>query len=144
MSEATPRVVRGIVVTHGSLCFGMVDAVQRISGSSADALIPISNEGKGPDELLGSVSELSGEGPTIIFTDLETGSCALAAQFACRDPAGRRVVFGTNLAMLLDFVFHRRLPLDELVTRLVDRGRAAVHSFEPGEGRVGNRSAAGG
>jgi mannose/fructose-specific phosphotransferase system component IIA len=126
------------------MCFGMVDAVRRIAGAPADALIPISNEGKGPDELLRSVSDLAGEGPSIIFTDLQTGSCALAARFACRDPQGRRVIFGTNLAMLLDFVFHRHLPLVELVPRLVDRGRAAVRSFEPGEERVGNRSDSGG
>jgi mannose/fructose-specific phosphotransferase system component IIA len=118
----------------------MVDAVRRIAGAPADALSPVSNEGKGPDELLAAVRDLAGEGPSIIFTDLQTGSCALAASFACRDPNRRRVVFGTNLAMLLDFVFHRHLPLDELVVRLVERGRTAVHAFEPGEGRVGNRS----
>ncbi|MSR22546.1 MAG: hypothetical protein EXR92_03215 [Gemmatimonadetes bacterium] len=139
-----PRNVRGIVVTHGSMCFGMVDAVRSIAGPPADALIPISNEGKGPEELLHLVSELTGEGPSVIFTDLHTGSCALAARLACRDPEGRRVVFGTNLAMLLDFVFHRHLPLDELVERVVNLGRAAVRAFESGEERVGNRPVSGG
>jgi mannose/fructose-specific phosphotransferase system component IIA len=126
------------------MCFGMVDAVRSIAGTPADALVPVSNEGKGPDELVRAVTDLAGPGPSIIFTDLHTGSCALAARFACKDPVGRRVVCGTNLAMLLDFVFHRHLPLPELERRLVERGREAIRSFEPEEGAGGNRSRQGG
>jgi mannose/fructose-specific phosphotransferase system component IIA len=129
MSDEAAPLVRGVLVTHGSMCFGMVDAVRKIAGPPADSLAPLSNESMGPEELLRTVDELAGSGPVIIFTDLQTGSCALAARFACRDPAGRRVVSGTNLPMLLDFVFHRHLPLDPLVDRLLDRGRNAVHSF---------------
>jgi mannose/fructose-specific phosphotransferase system component IIA len=130
MSEADRPLVRGVLVTHGSMGFGMVDAVRRITGAPADALLPISNEGKGPDELLQSVDQMAGPGPSIIFTDLQTGSCALAARFACRDPRGRRVVYGTNLPMLLDFVFHRHLPLDPLVERMLEKGREAVQAFQ--------------
>ncbi|MEX1256082.1 MAG: hypothetical protein WEG36_00535 [Gemmatimonadota bacterium] len=130
MSEREVPLVRGVLVTHGSMCFGMVDAVRKIAGAPADALVPVSNEAKGPDELLRTVDELAGPGPAIIFTDLQTGSCALAARFACRDPDGRRVVYGTNLPMLLDFVFHRHLSLDALVQRVLERGREAVRSFQ--------------
>jgi len=108
----------------------MVDAVRKIAGGPADALTALSNESMGPDELLKTVDEMAGSGPAIIFTDLQTGSCALAARFACRDPAGRRVVFGTNLPMLLDFVFHRHLSLDALVERILEKGREAVHTFQ--------------
>jgi hypothetical protein len=33
--------------------------------------------------------------------------------------------------MLLDFVFHRDLPIDEIVERVVERGRDAVTSALP-------------
>lgn len=140
MSEASPPEVKGVLVTHGSMAVGMVDAVRKISGIPEDVLVPVSNEGKGVEELVSSVLDVSGGGPVIIFTDLRTGSCALAARFACRDPEGRRILFGVNLPMLLDFVFHRTLPLDLLVERLIEKGREGIISFEPAERVSGDRS----
>ncbi len=134
MSEGVPSPVRGVIVTHGRMGEGMIDAVRRIAGIPEDALVAVSNEGKGPDELLAAVDTAAGEGPTILFTDLQSGSCALAARFACREPRGRRIVYGANLPMLLDFVFHRELPLQELVPRLVAKGRDAVRAFDPERG----------
>ncbi len=122
---------RGIVLTHGSMCFGMVDAVRKIAGAPGEALTAVSNDDRGPDDLARVLREISGGHPTVIFTDLQTGSCALVARLVCRDPSGTRVVFGTNLAMLLDFVFHRHLSLDAIVERLVDSGRRSIQSLEP-------------
>ncbi len=140
-TEASPAdaETKGIIVTHGSMCFGMVDAVQSIAGAPAEALIALSNDGRGPEDLVSAVMVISGDSPTIIFADLQTGSCALAARFACSDLMGRRVVFGANLPMLLDFVFHRHLQMDALVARLIDRGRSAIQSSEPYVRDRGNR-----
>lgn len=131
MSESEP--VRGILVAHGAMARGMADAVHRIAGADEGLLIPLSNDGKGPDELLRELDDLAGEGPAVIFTDLFTGSCALSARKACLEDRRRVVVFGTNLPMLLDFVFHRDLPLEELVSRVLARGREAVQSAPPVE-----------
>ena len=120
----------GIVLTHGSMCFGMVDAVERIAGPSSEALVAVSNEGRSPEELIRVIRETAAGRPAIVFTDLKTGSCALAARLACASPEGTKVVFGTNLAMLLDFIFHRELPLDALRERLIDRGRHSIDSPE--------------
>jgi mannose/fructose-specific phosphotransferase system component IIA len=117
----------------------MLDATRKIAGAPADALVAVSNETMGPEDLVRAVSDLAGDEPAVIFTDLQTGSCALAARFVCRNPAGRRVVFGVNLPMLLDFVFHRHLPLDELVERLVERGRSAIRSQTSEVGERGDR-----
>ena len=135
---------KGIVLTHGSMCYGMVDAVRKISGADEDALEAVSNEGQGPDQLMQMVMRAAGDGPAIIFTDLQTGSCALTARFVCRDPGNRRAIFGANLPMLLDFVFHRALPLDELVDRLLEQGRTAIHSFDTERSPDGHRTSAGG
>jgi mannose/fructose-specific phosphotransferase system component IIA len=36
------------------------------------------------------------------------------------------VVAGVNLPMLLEFVFHDDLPLEELVQRVQEKGRASI------------------
>ena len=107
---------------------GMVDAVRRIAGLDEGSLVALSNEGCNPQGLAEQVDELVGDTPTVVFTDLCTGSCALTARLTCRDNGARAVVFGMNLPMLLDFVFHRDLPLDELVPRLLEKGKDGVKS----------------
>ncbi len=126
MSEA-PQ-VRGVLLSHGTMAEGMVDAVNKIAGLDEGALLALSNEGCNPQGLAEQVDDLVGDAPTVVFTDLCTGSCALTAQLTCRDNGRRAVVFGMNLPMLLDFVFHRDLPLDELVPRLLEKGKESVKS----------------
>jgi mannose/fructose-specific phosphotransferase system component IIA len=126
---------RGIVVGHGAMATGMVDAVRRIAGGGDEVLVALSNEGKGPDALRAELDRIIGNGRVVVFTDMHAGSCAVAARVACRPGSGtgseRAVVCGVNLPMLLDFVFNRELPLEQLVPRLVDQGRAAVTSHLP-------------
>ena len=124
MSEDAP--VRGVVVAHGPMARAMVDAVRRIAGDAADGLIPLSNDEKTPEALEADLDRELGEGPAVIFADLQSGSCAMAALSSCHAESRRVVVCGVNLPMLLDFVFHRELPLDEVVGRVVDRGKAAI------------------
>jgi mannose/fructose-specific phosphotransferase system component IIA len=125
MSDAKPG-VRGVVVAHGEMADGLVSAVRRIVGDAADSLHALSNDGKSPAVLREELDELAGDEPVVVFVDLATGSCGIAALSCCRDRARRVLVGGVNLPMLLDFVFSRSLPLEELVPRLIDRGRAAI------------------
>jgi mannose/fructose-specific phosphotransferase system component IIA len=122
------RKVRGVVVAHGPMARAMIDAVRRIAGDAADALVPLSNDERGPDALKQELDRALGDDPVVVFTDLRSGSCGMAALSSCRDRGGRAVVCGVNLPMLLDFVFHRDLPLEELVDRMVERGRASITS----------------
>lgn len=130
--SSPPTLVRGILVAHGSMAEGLVDALRRISGTDEEAVRTLSNEARGPEELAALVDEIAGEAPAVVFTDLHSGSCTMAARLACRGTGRRAVVCGANLPMLLDFVFHRALPLDELVDRLVSTGRGAIVHF-PGD-----------
>ena len=123
---ATDQALRGVVVAHGPMARAMVDAVRRIAGDAADALVPLSNDGKGPAELRTELEELIGEAPAVVFTDLLAGSCGMAAMSSCRDRERRAVVTGVNLPMLLEFVFHTGHPLREVVERVQEKGRAAI------------------
>ena len=128
------EMVRGVLLSHGKLAEGMVDAVRRITGLEEDILVPMSNEGQNPQGLADQVDALVGGEPVVVFTDLGTGSCALTAQLTCRNNGRRAVVFGMNLPMLLEFVFHRELPLSQLVPRLLAKGREGVRTADPHSG----------
>ena len=133
MSESGGE-LRGIVVTHGSVAASLVDAVRGIAGVTPGALVPLSNEGLGRDEFCERIRGAFGSGRQIIFTDLPSGSCHLAAMLVARESPDVVVVSGVNLPMLLDFVFKRGLELNELVQRLVEKGQNGIHGYRPHSG----------
>ena len=120
--------VRGIVVGHGDMPKGLVDAVCRIAGEQPQGLTAISNSGLSVEDLKIKLDALSGLNPTIMFTDLLVGSCGMAAAHSCPADTERIVVSGVNLPMVLEFMFHRHLALNELVDRITDTGREAICS----------------
>lgn len=132
--------VRGIVIAHGDMAAGLVDAVKRIAGISGDFLLPLSNRGLGPDALAQQVRALATDAPTIVFTDLQSGSCGFAARRCVQELPSVVVISGVNLPILLEFVMRRQLPLVELVPFLLAKGRSAINcspvSFETNEHRA--------
>lgn len=126
--ENEADLVHGVVFAHGEMAQGLVDAVSRISGVD-DALVGISNVGKGREAMKAELLAAIGDGRTIVFTDMASGSCAMTAAISCKNEGQSAVVCGVNLPVLLDFVFHRTLSLEELVPRLVEKGRESVRSF---------------
>ncbi len=131
--------VRGIVLAHGAMAAGLVDAVRQITGLDTDVLLPLSNRGLSPEALAAEVRARV-QGATIVFTDLQSGSCGFAVRRHCQDIADLVVVSGVNLPILLEFALFRELPLAELVPRLLTKGRSAIGSSnfnsEPHEHRV--------
>lgn len=121
MSDA----LRGVIVCHGALARALVDATAQISGIT-DALVPVSNSGCDRGDLEARVEEAVGHEPTVVFVDMASGSCLFAVLRRLRERAGVRVVTGVNLAMLLDFVFHRDVSPDEAATRAVEIGEKAI------------------
>ena len=126
MSDAPP--VKGVILAHGKMAEGLLDAVARISGMTEGTLIAVSNQGKSPEALNQEITDLLDEGPTIVFTDLPSGSCAVTARICSRERGEGAVVFGVNLPVLLDFVFHREMPIHQLVPRLLNKGRENLTS----------------
>jgi mannose/fructose-specific phosphotransferase system component IIA len=121
MSES----LRGVIVCHGALARALVDATAQISGM-ADALVPVSNSGCDRGDLEARVDAAVGQEPTVVFVDMASGSCLFAVLRRLRERANVSVVTGVNLAMLLDFVFHRDLSPDEAAARAVEIGEKAI------------------
>jgi mannose/fructose-specific phosphotransferase system component IIA len=124
MSEGAP--VTGVLLGHGSMPDGMVDAVRHITGCEAEALVPVSNRGMSPEALADAVRAAIGEAPSIVFTDLPSGSCGFVARRLLQGRSDLVVVSGVNLPLLVEFVMNRQLSLAELVPRLLSKGRAAM------------------
>jgi mannose/fructose-specific phosphotransferase system component IIA len=110
---------------------------------SGDFLTPLSNRGLGPDALAQEVRKLASNEPTIVFTDLQSGSCGFAARRCVQEMPELVVISGVNLPILLEFVMRRQLPLEQLVPFLLNKGRSAIvcspGTFETNEHRAVSR-----
>ena len=65
-------------------------------------------------------------GPALVFIDMPSGSCLFAAMRQLQTMSGVRVVTGVNLAMLLEFVFHREGAVDDVAAHVAEVGARAV------------------
>jgi len=117
--------VRGVVACHGRLAEALIDAVERISGIQG-ALVPVTNSECDKGLIEKRIAAAAGAGPAMVFTDLPSGSCLIAAATLARRQNAIVVVTGVNLAMLIDFVFHRDLPLAEVAARVSVSGHKAI------------------
>ncbi|MGB7211562.1 MAG: hypothetical protein WBC97_02945 [Gemmatimonadales bacterium] len=121
MSDA----LRGVVAAHGSLAEALVRAAESISGVTG-VLRAVSNEDCDRGRLEARLTEAIGPGPAVVFVDLPSGSCHFAALHRFHEDPRIRVITGVNLAMLVDFVFHRELPLDDAVAKAIAAGTRAI------------------
>ena len=117
--------LRGIIVSHAAVAEALVAAVYAITGV-ADALVPVSNEGCDEDALKARLVEAVAGRPGVLFVDLPGGSCLTGSLRFARGHAELAVVTGVNLAMLLDFIFHRDLTPGDAARRAVDAGGRAI------------------
>jgi mannose PTS system EIIA component len=124
MSEARP--LRAVLLGHGTMPDGLVDAVRHITGCDTETIVPVSNTAMSPDALTARVLQAAGSGPVILFTDLQSGSCGFVARRLAQATPQMVVISGVNLPILIEFVMNRTVPLEELVPRLLTRGRAAI------------------
>ena len=117
--------LRGVVVCHGGLAKGLVEAAESISGVTG-VLLPVSNSGCDRDALETRVAEAVEGHPSVVFVDLASGSCLFAVLKRLRALPAVKVVTGVNLAMLVDFVFHLSLTPDAAAERAVAAGIKAI------------------
>ena len=100
--------LHGVVVAHGDLARALVASVEEISGLRG-VLTAVSNSGCDRASLEQRIAEAVAGRPSLVFGFPEV-----------------RVVTGVNLAMLLDFVFHRELDVVAAAGRAADAGAKAI------------------
>jgi mannose/fructose-specific phosphotransferase system component IIA len=117
--------LRGVVVSHAELAEALVEAVRRITGH-ADGLVAVSNVGCSRETLETRVADAVGDAPAVVFVDLPSGSCLLASAHCLRTHDNLAVVAGVNLAMLVDFLYHRDAAPADAAARAVAVGERAM------------------
>lgn len=117
--------LKGVVVGHGRVAQALVEAAEEISGLRG-ILVPVSNSGCDRGALEERIAAAVGEGAAVVFVDLAAGSCLLAVLRRLRDREDVRIVTGVNLAMLVDFLFHRTLPPAEAAAHAANSGGSAI------------------
>ena len=115
----------GVVVCHGELARAMIGAAEQISGVTG-ALIPVSNTGCDRNTLEERVLAAVAGRPAVVFVDLASGSCLFAVLKRLRSETSVKVVTGVNLAMLVDFLFHRALSPTEAASRAAAAGQESI------------------
>ncbi len=123
--------VHGVIVAHSDLAESLARVVEKISGIEG-VLVAISNDGLGLEALRDRVAAAC-RGPTLVFVDLGSGSCGMAGRGLAHGTPDVAVLTGTNVPMLLDFVFHRDMPLAELAERLAVKAREGIRACECGD-----------
>ena len=115
----------GVVLAHAEVAQALVNAVAAIAGDD-HGLVPVSNAGCDRAALTARLDAAIAGRPALVFADMPGGSCAFSAAAFARVNSQVRVVTGVNLAMLLDFAFHRDQPPADAARRAVETGRSSV------------------
>ena len=126
MSDAT--VIRAIIAGHGDFAAGLVSAVDAITGRGA-IFRAVSGRGHSAaslEEVLRASIEESGT--RVVFTDLQAGSCTMAARRVLRDRGDVLFISGANLPMLLDFALSTEADAIVAAKHAIARGKDAIVS----------------
>jgi mannose/fructose-specific phosphotransferase system component IIA len=115
----------GVVLAHAELAAALVAAVQAIAGDE-HGLVAVSNTGCDRAALAARLAEAIAGRPAVVFADMPGGSCAFSAAAFAREHPQVAVVTGVNLAMLLDFAFHRDQAPAAAAARAAQTGRGSV------------------
>jgi len=127
MSEASG--IRALVAGHGDFAAGLISAVEAVTGRG-EMLEPIQVKGLCGEDIQQLLRErLHATGAVVIFTDLQAGSCTMAARRLLREEGQVLLVSGTNLPMLLDFVMSSTSNAVEAAHAAVDRARSAIAAY---------------
>ena len=126
-------VKRALVAGHADFAAGMVSAVEQITGRG-EVLLPIQVRGLCGDDIQKLLFDAMAEsGARVVFTDLQAGSCTMAARRVLREMGDGVLVAGTNLPMLLDFALSTNPNAAEAAATAAERGRmsVSVHTGTP-------------
>ena len=126
-----------VIVAHGGLAREYLSAVEHVVGKQQGMLaIAIEDDcnraGKQAEICAAADSVDQGNG-VVMVTDMFGGSPSNLSLMACAG-AGRRILYGANLPMLIKLAKSRELPVTDAVAAALDAGRKYINSLDLGGG----------
>jgi mannose/fructose-specific phosphotransferase system component IIA len=125
--------VYAVIAGQGDLPRALLESARAIV-SDTDGVTALSNMECPICELKATLEQtIRGlpEGDVVVFVDMYGSSCANAGREIKQSNPHVAVISGTNLAMVVRFLYHRhKKPFAELVPFLVETGRTAVQAIE--------------
>ena len=122
-----------VIVGQGDLPRALLDSARAIVADT-DGVVALSNLDCPVAELRAKLEQVIGnlpDGEVVVFADMFGSSCANAGLEVKRSHPRIAVLSGTNLAMVVRFLYHRhKKPFPELIPFLVETGRTAVQAIE--------------
>lgn len=136
MPRGERPVIGIVIVAHGGLAREYLSAVEHVVGKQAAmkaiAIEDDHDRSAKQTEICEAADAVDqGEG-VVVVTDMFGGSPSNLSLMACAAGAGRRIVYGANLPMLIKLAKSRNLPVAEAVTAALDAGRKYINSLDLG------------
>jgi PTS system mannose-specific IIA component len=126
-----------VIVAHGGLAREYLSAVEHVvgpqTGVRAIAIEDDHNRARKQAEICAAADAVDAGHGVVVVTDMFGGSPSNLSLMACAG-AGRRIVYGANLPMLIKLAKSRDLPVADAVSAALDAGRKYINSLDLGGG----------
>jgi mannose PTS system EIIA component len=126
-----------VIVAHGGLAREYLSAVEHVVGKQqgmrAIAIEDDCNRAGKQAEICAAADSVDQGHGVVMVTDMFGGSPSNLSLMACAG-AGRRILYGANLPMLIKLAKSRDLPVTEAVAVALDAGRKYINSLDLGGG----------
>ena len=120
-----------VIVAHGGLAREYLAAIEHVVGAqSGIEAISIAAEHDRPAkqaEICSAAESVDSGDGVVVVTDMFGGSPSNLSLMACQ-PAGRRILYGANLPMLIKLAKSRNKSVGDAVRAAMDAGRKYIDS----------------
>ncbi len=125
-----------VIVAHGGLAREYLATLEHVMGTQtgvrAIGIDPDSDRDTKSAEICEAADAVDQGHGVVVVTDLHGGSPSNLARQACI-PAGRSILFGANMPMLIKLAKSRHLPIGEALRAAKEAGRKYIDSQSSGE-----------
>lgn len=129
-----------VIVAHGGLAREYLAAVEHVVGPQpairAIAIEDDHDRAAKQAEICRATDEVDQGSGVVLVTDIFGGSPSNLSLMACAG-AGRRIIYGANLPMLIKLAKSRDLSVTDAVAQALEAGRKYINSLDLGGGEAG-------